>query len=104
MRHRVVHTPAKLLLDLLQIRPHALAARLALHGEVPLPSRPADVRETQKVERLRLAFPSSYPALFGMAPEFDPARFVGVEFQAKLPQPFLEILQETVSFRLVLET
>ena|SRR6516162_1784629 len=104
LRHRVVHTPAKLLLDLLQFRPHTLAARLALHGEVPLPSRPADVRETQKVERLRLAFPPSFPALFGIPPEFDPARLVGVELQTKLLQPSLETLQEMVCFRLVLET
>jgi hypothetical protein len=42
------------------------------------------VRETQKVERLRLAFPSSFPALFGIPPELDPARLVRVKFQSKL--------------------
>ena len=103
-RHRVVHTRAKLLLDLLQFRPHTLAARLALYGKVPLPSSPADVRETQKVERFGLAFPSLFPARFGIPPELDPARFVGMEFQPKLPQPFPEILQKTVRFCLVLET
>jgi hypothetical protein len=103
-RHRVVHTQAKLLLDLLQFRPHTLGTRLALYSEVPLPSHPADVRETQKVERLGLAFPSSIPAFFGIPPELDPARLVRVEFQTKLLQPFLEVPQETVGFRLVLET
>ena len=59
LHHRVVPTRAKLLLDLLQFRPHTLAARLALYGKVPLPGRPADVREAQKVERFGLAFPLS---------------------------------------------
>ena len=103
LRHRVVHARTKLLLKLLQSRPHTLAARFALYGEVPLPGRPADVRETQKVERLGLTFPSSFPALFGIPSELDPARLVGVEFQTKLLQPFLEVPQETVCFRLVLE-
>jgi hypothetical protein len=99
-----VHTGAKLLLELLQLRPHTFAGRLALHGKVPLPVCPADVRETQKVERFGLAFPSSFPALFGIPPELDPARFVGMELQPKLPQPFPEVLQKTVRFRPVLET
>jgi hypothetical protein len=62
------------------------------------------VRETQKVERLGLAFPSSFPALFGVSPELDPARFVWMEFQPKLPQPFPEVLQKTVRVRPALET
>ena len=103
-RHRVVHTRAKLLLDLLQLRPHTFAGGLTLHGKVPLPVCPADVRETQKVERLGLAFPSSFPALFGIPPELDPARFVGMEFQPKLPQPFPEVLQKAACIRPMLET
>jgi hypothetical protein len=44
------------------------------------------------------------PALFGVSPELDPARFVWMEFQPKLPQPFPEVLQKTVRFPPVLET
>ena len=33
----------------------------------------------------------------------DPARLVWREFQPKLPQPFPEILQEAIGFRLVLK-
>ena len=73
----MVHTPAKLLVDLLQFRPHTFARRPALDGKVPLPVCPADVREAQKVERFGLAFPFSFLALFGIPPELDPARFVG---------------------------
>ncbi len=104
LRHRLVHTRAKLLLDLLQFRSHTFARRLALDGKVPLPVCPADMRETQKVERLGLAFSSPFPALFGIPPELDPARFIWMEFQPKLPQPFLVVFQKTVRFRPVLET
>ena len=69
-----------------------------------LPPHKCKKHISQKVERLRLTFPSSFPALLGIPPEHDPARLVGVEFQAKLLQPSLEISQETVGFRLVLET
>ena len=104
VRNRIMPTLAKLLLEFLQLPPQALADRFPLHGKLPPPVLPADVREAQKVERLRLTFPSSFPALLGIPPEHDPARLVGVEFQAKLLQPSLEISQETVGFRLVLET
>jgi hypothetical protein len=32
----------------------------------------------RKSKRLGLAFPSSFPALFGKPPELDPARLIGV--------------------------
>jgi len=104
LRHRMVHPRTELPLDLLEFGSHALAHRLALHGELPVPGLPADVREPQKVERLGLAFPSSFPVLFGKPPELDPARLVWMEFQPKLPQPFPEILQKAVCLCLVLES
>ena len=51
-----------------------------------------------------LAFPSSFPVLFGKPTELDPARLVGMEFQPKLPQPFPKVFQETICFRLMLES
>jgi len=83
-----MHAPLELLLDLLQLRPHALADRLSPHRECPVSGLPADVREAQKVERLGLSFSSPFPARFGRPPELDPARLVGMQFQSKLPQPF----------------
>ena len=88
----IVHSLSELMPDRLQLRPHALAAGLALHRKRPIPVLPADVREAQKVERLGLSFPSSFPAIFGEPPELDPARFVWMEFQSKLPQPFPKVL------------
>jgi hypothetical protein len=67
-----------------QLGSPTLAHRPALHGEVPLLGLPADVCEPQKIERLGLSFPSSFPVLFGEPPGFDPARLVWMEFQSKL--------------------
>jgi hypothetical protein len=87
-----VHSLSELMLDRLQLRPHALAAGLAFHRKRPIPVLPADVREAQKVERLGLSFPSSFPAIFGEPPELDPARFFWMQSQPKLSQPFPKVL------------
>jgi len=103
-RGRIVPTLPKLRLEFLPLLPQSPTDRRALHGKVPPPVLPADMREAQKVERLRLAFSASFPAEFGVPPELDPARFVRMQFQSKLPQPFPEVLQATVGFRLRLES
>src|SRR5271157_1309242 len=77
-RNRFMHAVAELLFDFLQFGPHPFAHCLALYHEVPVPVCPADVRESQKVERFRFAFPSLFPIRFGEAPELDPARLVRV--------------------------
>src|SRR3974377_2403054 len=58
LTHWSVHASMKLLLKLPQFAPHALADRQAPHRE-PGSVLPANVREAQKVERLRLSFSSS---------------------------------------------
>jgi hypothetical protein len=103
LRHRIMHPSAKLLFDLPQLRPHALADRLAPYSEVSVPVFPADMRESQKVECFWLTLPSSFPFLFGKPPELDPARLIRVKLQPKLLEPFPEILQETIQFGPVLE-
>src|SRR6201987_692512 len=57
---------------------------------------PADMREAQEVEGLRLALPSSFPVLLGIPPELDPARLVRVQFQSELSQPFFQAFAKTV--------
>ena len=79
-----MHTPAELLLNLLQLRPHALADRHAPHRECPFPVLPADVRKAQKVEPPGFSFSALLPVWFGMPSELDPARLVWVEFQPEL--------------------
>ena len=104
LAHRIVHTLTELLLNLPQLRPHAFADRLAPHREPPYPILPADMRESQEVERLGLAFPSSFPVLFGIPPELNPTRFVRMEFLTKLRQPFPHAIQKTIGFSLILES
>jgi hypothetical protein len=67
LRHRFVPAPSELLLNLLQLPPQALGDRPALHGKVPLPVLPAEMREAQEVERFRLPFSSAFPVQFGIA-------------------------------------
>ena len=90
-RNLVVRTIEELLLDVQQLRPHPLADRFALDHEMAVPFLPADVREAEKVERLRLAFSSLGPVVFGKPPELNPARFVRVQLQPERAQPRPEI-------------
>ena len=103
VRDRIMPALAELLLEFPQLPPQAFADRLPLHGKLPPPVLPADMREAQKVERLRLTFPFPFPVEFGKRPELNPARFVRMQFQSKLPRPLPEVLQKTVGFRLGLE-
>jgi hypothetical protein len=99
-----VHALTKLLLNVNQLPPHSLADRVALHREVPVPVLPADVRESQKIERFGLPFSSLFPVLFGKSPELNPARFVWVQFQSKLSQPFPQFHQESICVSQILKT
>ena len=78
MRDRVVHALTELLFNFCQLRPQTLAYRMALHRKVAVPVFPADMRESQKIERFRLPFSSLFPVLFSKSSELDPARFVWV--------------------------
>ena len=62
-------------------------ARDAADGEVSFPSRPADVRETQKVERLGRAIATLRSAFGRVASELDQPRFLRMQFQAELGEP-----------------
>ena len=72
--HRLVHALTKLLLNVNQLSPHSLADRVALHREVPVSVLPADVRESQEVERLRLSLTAPCPVLRRKAAELNHAR------------------------------
>ena len=48
VRNRIVPAPPELLLDFPQLSPLALADRFPLHGKLPPPVLPADMREAQK--------------------------------------------------------
>jgi hypothetical protein len=76
--HRLVHALTKLLLNVSQLPPHSPADRVALHCKAPVPVLPADMRESQKIERFGLSFSSLFSVLFGKSPELNPTRFVWV--------------------------
>jgi hypothetical protein len=99
-----MHAPAQQLLDFQQLCPHPLVDRFALHRIAPVPVSPADMRESQKIERLGLSFSSPVPVGFGEPPELNPARFVWVQFQSKLSQPFPQFRQESIRVRQILKT
>jgi hypothetical protein len=91
----LVPTLAQLLLQRCQLRPHALARRLASDDTgAGLPMPCTDVCEAQKVERLRLAFSSWLPVRDGVWPKLDQARVVWMHFQAELPASSLPVPQE----------
>ena len=50
LRHRIMHTPAKLLLYFFELLSAALADRRAPHCEIAFRVIPADMRETKKVK------------------------------------------------------
>ncbi len=87
LAHGIMHPLTELLLNLLQLRPHAFANRLAPHRKPPYPILPADVREAEEIERVGFSFSSAFPVLFSKSTELDPARLVWVQFQSKHPQP-----------------
>jgi hypothetical protein len=65
--NRIVLAGEELLLDLPQLCSHPLARRLPQDHEAPLLARlPAQVRETEKVERLRFLLSTLFPISFGM--------------------------------------
>jgi hypothetical protein len=67
----LVHAPSHLLLDLLQLRPHAVGAGFPLDLESSRTSLAADEGEAQEIEGLRLAEPVPLAALCRKTSELD---------------------------------
>src|SRR5205807_6990252 len=82
---------------------HPLLARLTLEREAPLPVLPADVREAQEVERLRLALSSPLAIPSGIPPELDQARLLGLQLQSELPHPLAQLFLEPLRVLAMLE-
>src|SRR6202165_1231002 len=60
-----------------------------------LPVSPTDVSETEKVEGFRTSLSTQSPALGGIAPEFNQARFLRVQFQPEFRHALLQCRQES---------
>ncbi len=91
-----------LVFDLGQLRPHPFRDRLTRQPEPPGAGLPADVREAEEVERLRLAQTPTSPVDGGEAPELDQPRLVRVQLQPELREPLAKLRQELL--RVLLDT
>src|ERR1019366_7225182 len=104
IRNRRVHPLAQRLPNILQLGGHQFAYRLAVYREVPLlPAPPTNVGETQKVEGLRLPFPTLLPALGGISPEFGQTDFIRVPPQSQFAHPLPQLLQDPLCIASVLK-
>src|SRR5438067_8892704 len=75
-----------LLLNFLELRPHAVASGFPFHLELSAAACSADEGETQKIEGLRFSEPPMSAALHCEAAELDQTGFLRMECQRELPQ------------------
>ena len=99
-----VHSLSQLGFNRVQLRLQPLTNRLPHYREVTVaPLFPADMREAEKVERLRLPFSAPLPVSSRERSELQKPRFVGMQFQAELPKPLGEFRQKLLGIRFTLE-
>ena len=100
---RPVHTPSQVLLDFLELHPHAVAAGFPLEREAPAARSSADEGEAQEVEGLRLAKPAPISSFRRKAAELDQAGLVRMSDSANFRQPLAHLLPEASGIALMLE-
>src|ERR1043166_5261483 len=103
LRDGSVQTPPQLGLHLAELGLHPLPDRLPHPREPPTPLLPADVREAEEVERLRLPLPGPPPVLGREWPEFPKPGLLGVQLQPEPREPLTQLGQEPLSVRPVLK-
>ena len=99
-----MHTSPKLFLEFLQLGTHPLSHGLPKHDE-PSKSIPVtDMRETQVIEGLRLAFITPFSIFGRLAAKFDQAGFGGMQFQVEFLKSFLKRFEKLLGLLAILET
>src|SRR5689334_16837613 len=96
--------PHELVLDLPQFSPHPLGDRDALEHEAPVLALRAAMRESQEIERLRLAQTTARPVTGGEPPELDQPGLVGLKLQDERRELVAKIGEELTRIRFALET
>jgi hypothetical protein len=96
--------PLQFGLHLVQLLPHPLPHGPPHNEELPRPGLPADMREAQEVEALRLSLTPLLSVGRCIAPKLEDAGLVGVQLQRELPQPLAELSQEPFGVRALLES
>ena len=87
--------PPQLVLDLLELRPHPFCDRDAPQPEPPVPGLPADMREAQEIERLRLPDrPAAERRWAANRPNSISRVLSGMQLQPELREPLAQIVQE----------
>jgi hypothetical protein len=74
----IVHSLAELRLDASKLGPHAFADRLAPYCKPSQAVLPTNVGKTEEIERFGFPFSPTFPVLFGISAELDPARLIRV--------------------------
>jgi hypothetical protein len=90
-------------LDLAQLRPHSFSHRDPLQIEAAAPRPRADVREAEKVERLRPP-EAPRPARCSDEPcELDQTRLLGLQLQRESSEPIPQVPEELLGVALMLK-
>ena len=99
-----VHASLKLGFHLVQLRLQPLAYRLPQHRKPSIaPLLHADMREAEKVERLRFPFSTPLPLVDRIRTELQQSRFLGMQFQVELPHSFREFHPKLIGIRFLSE-
>jgi len=93
----------KLGFHLLQLRPQPLFDGDAPEPEAPVLRLPANVREAQEIERLRLGKAPLLSVRRREAAELDQASLVRVQLQVELREPLAKIVEEPFCIPEILE-
>jgi hypothetical protein len=101
----LVHSSLEFGFHLIQLRLQPFPDRLPHHREpsIALLLR-ADVRKSEKVERLRLPFSTPLPLVDRIRTEFQQSRFLGVQFQIELLHSLSKFRPKLVGIRLAVKS
>jgi hypothetical protein len=104
LRDGIVPASSKLGFDLAQLGLQPFADGLPQHREAPVASLlRADVRESEKRERLGLALTAPTPVVGREGSELDEAGFVGMQFEFELSEALLKFSLEPLGIHLAVE-
>ncbi|MNT49434.1 hypothetical protein D3C72_1862890 [compost metagenome] len=99
-----MHPPPKLILDLPELRPHAITAALPLKLEGTAPRSTTDKDEAQKGECLRPTKATTFALDRRVATKLDQSRVVRMQCKRGLLQPLAHRVPEQPRVSFMLET
>src|ERR1700723_1731850 len=101
----IVQSSLKFSSQLVQLRLQSFAHRLPQHRVHSIASLLyADMREAEKVERLRFAISTPLPVVDRKRTKFQQACFLGMQFQVELPHSFSEFRPKVIGIRFAVES